>query len=195
MYKLADAITRVNGDGDFIARVLTESLLAERPISDEQALSHREMDYLVSSGAFTPEGLDETKTLVARGALPAKVATALLASVHQTISTQDAQAFLGLTPADLCELVEVGGLLAVEVAGQQRFPSWQFSLGSPGKLLPHLSEIIALVGDQNWRSIAALMATPQSSMASEGHHTPIEWFRRGGSVDALEQLLEVRSWR
>lgn len=195
MHKLADAITRVNGDGDYIARVLTESLLAERPISNEPALSHREMDYLDASGAFTPDALDKTRTLVARGTLPAKVATALLSSVHKTLSSGDTQAFLGLTPEELDQTVKAGGLLAVEIAGQQRFPSWQFSLGSPGKLLPHLSEIVVLVADQDWRSIAALMATPQSAMVTEGQHTPIEWFKRGGNVDALEHLLDLRSRR
>jgi hypothetical protein len=195
MQRLADAITYVNGDGDYIAHVVADSLLAERPISDEPSPSRREVDFLVSSGAVTSEKLDETRTRVSRGALPAGAATALLANLHQTLSSQDAAAFLGLTIEDLGELVEAGGLLAVEVAGQRRFPSWQFSLGSPSKLLPHLGEIVALVADQNWRSIAALMATPQPSMVTEGQHTPIEWFRRGGSVDAFEQLLDLRDHR
>lgn len=195
MQRLANAITYVNGDGDYIAHVLANSLLAERPISDEPSPSRREVDFLVSSGAFTPEKLDETRTRVTRGELPAGAATALLASLHRTMSSHDAGAFLGLTPDDLDELVEAGGLLAVEVAGQRRFPTWQFSLASPGKLLPHLGEVIALVADQDWRSVAALMTTPQPSMVTEGQHTPTEWFRSGGTVDVFEQLLDLRSRR
>jgi len=195
MQRLADAITRVNGDGDYIAHVMADSLLAERPICDEPSPSRREVDFLVSSGALTPEKLDETRTRVSRGELPAGAATALLANLHRTMSSRDAGAFLGLTLERLGELVDAGQLLAVEVGGQRRFPSWQFSLGSPGKLLPHLREIIALVADRNWRSVAALMATPQPSMVTEGQHTPTEWFRRGGSVEVFEQLLDLRDRR
>lgn len=50
MRALEDAIARLNGDGNYIARALTESLLAERPIVDEPSLSPEEIDFLITSG-------------------------------------------------------------------------------------------------------------------------------------------------
>lgn len=191
---LADAITRLNGDGDFIARALTESLLSERPIEDEEALSPQEINFLISSGTFTAEEFEELSLSVARGYLPARAASSLLASLNQSMSADDAAAFLDLTPTELRELVSEGRLYAVNLASHQRFPSWQFSLSSPGKVLPHLKEIVALLEGQDWISVSGLMSTPQSTMVAHGEQTPVEWFRNGGDLDALEQILEAEEW-
>lgn len=194
MLSLSEAIARLNGDGDYIARVLTESLLAERPISEEPELSAQEKDFLISSGEFTPEEFDEIALRVSQGFLPASVATSLLARLHQSMSADDVRGFLDASDEEVQELATTDNLFAVDIAGQQRFPSWQFSLSSPGKLLPHLREIIALVKEQDWQSVSALMSTPQDTMITHGQQTPIEWFRNGGTIDALEDLLEEEEW-
>lgn len=194
MHSLASAIARINGDGDYIARVLTESLLAERPNSDEPDLSPEEINFLISSGEFTPDEFEEVALQVSRGALPAGAATALLAGLHQSMSIDDVRGFLDISGEEVQRLVETNNLYAIEIAGQRRFPSWQFSNGSPGKILPHLREIIALVGQRDWLSVSGLMTTPQDTMISRGRQTPVEWSRRGGNVRALETLIEDEDW-
>jgi len=67
-------------------------------------------------------------------------------------------------------------------------------LSSPGKLLPHLTEIIALVAANRWVSVAGLMSTPQSEVVAEGKQTPVQWFRNGGGIDALAEILEAERW-
>lgn len=191
---LADAITRLNGDGDFIARALTESLLSERPIEAEEALSPQEINFLISSGTFTAEEFEELSLSVARGDLPARAASSLLASLNKSMSADDAAAFLDLTQTELRDFVSEGRLYAVNLASHQRFPSWQFSLASPGKVLPHLKEIIALLKGQDWISVSGLMSTPQSTMIAHREQTPVEWFRNGGDLDALEQILDAEEW-
>lgn len=195
MHALEEAITRLNADGDFIARAMTESLLAARPISDEPTLSPEESDYLTSSGAFGAKKLQDTSAAVAKGSLTASAANTLLAGLHQSMSPAETRGFLKLTEDQLEELVMGGRLYAVEVAGEQRFPAWQFSLGSPGKLLPHLPEIIAILGEKHWISAAGLMSTPQSAMVAHGKQTPVEWFRGGGGIEALEKIVEAQKWR
>lgn len=59
MRALGDAIARLNGDGDYVARAMTESLLAERPMTEEPSLSPEEIEFLISSGEFTPEEFDD----------------------------------------------------------------------------------------------------------------------------------------
>jgi hypothetical protein len=195
MRALEDAIARLNGDGDYIARALTESLLVERPIVDEPSLSPEEIDFLISSGEFTAEEFDDIATRVRRGDLEAGAANALVAGLHRTMSDDDVRGFLDLDDKELNHLVTARRLYAVDVAGRRRFPSWQFSLSSPGKLLPHLTEIIALLAEEHWISASGLMSTPQSEMVMEGEHTPVEWFRAGGGIEALVEILETERWR
>ncbi len=195
MHALEDAISRLNADGDYIARVLTGSLLAARPLLDEPSLSPEEAEYLIASGDFTPEEFDDIATRVRRGELEADVANTLVANVHSSMSDDAVRGFLDLSDQELDDLVAAKRLYAVHIAGQRRFPSWQFSLSSPGKLLPHLTEIIALLVDKHWISASGLMSTPQSTMIVEGKHTPVEWFRAGGGIDALEEILEAQRWR
>lgn len=195
MATLADAIARLNADGDYVARVLTGALVAQRPVDDKEDLTQQEAEYLVGSGAFTPEKFRDTSIRVARGSLPAGAATALLTSLHQSMSAESAALFLHIDEAALNQAVEDGELYAVDVSGHRRFPSWQFSLSSPGKLLPHLAEIIALLRDKNWISVSGLMATPQAAMVAEGRQTPVEWFRNGGGIEALERIVEGQKWR
>lgn len=195
MAALCDAITHLNADGNYVAEALTQSILAQRPISREDHLSPQEADYLVRSGAFTPEEFEETLRQVNRGDLPLGVASTLLASLHRSLTAESTALFLKLDAAMLQQAVTNGELYAVEVAGQMRFPSWQFSLSSPGKLLPHLSEIISLLTETNWISVSGLMATPQSTMVAEVPQTPVEWFRGGGDIDALRRIIESQKWR
>jgi hypothetical protein len=194
MHALENAITRVNGDGDYIARLLTETLLAERPLSDEPPLSGAEADVLIASGAFTRETLADISDRVRRGSLSAVAASTLVSHVHSSMSNDDVRGFLDLSPAELDRAVEARNLYAIEVGGMRRFPMWQFSVSSPGKLLPHLAEIIELVGTMNWISVAGLMSTTQSEMESFGAQSPVEWFRQGGEIGALEAVLARKSW-
>lgn len=194
MRALGDAIARLNADGDYVARALTESLLAERPMTDEPSLAPEEIDFLISSGEFTPEEFDDIATRVRRGALPAGAANALVAELHRSMSEDDVRGFLDLSDDELEQLVSTGRIYAVDIAGKRRFPAWQFSLSSPGKLLPHLAEIIALVAANRWLSVAGLMSTPQSEMVAEGKQTPVQWFRDGGGIDALAEILEAERW-
>ena len=62
-------------------------------------------------------------------------------------------------------------------------------------MLPHLKEIIALLKGKDWISVSGLMSTPQSTMVAHGKQTPVEWFRSGGDLDALEQTLQAQKWR
>lgn len=190
-----DAVTRLNADGDFIVQALTDQLRAERPVADKESLTPQEVDYLIRSKTFTPESFKATSIDVARGGLLASVASTLLTSVLQTISAPAAAAFLHMDEDSLFAAADRGELYMVEVAQSRRFPSWQFSLSSPGKLLPHLTEIIDIVKDKGWMSVSALMATPQSTMVTDGQHSPVEWFRRGGDVQALARIIEGQKWR
>lgn len=190
-----DAVARLNADGDYIVRALTDQLLAERPITDQEELTPQELSYLIRSKVFTPETYEETSTRVARGGILAGSASTLLTSVLQTLSASTAAAFLNMDEDSLFAAADRGELYAVDVAQSRRFPSWQFSLSSPGKILPHLTEIIDIVKDKSWVSVSALMATPQSTMVAEGQHSPVEWFRRGGDVGALAQIIEAQKWR
>jgi hypothetical protein len=93
-------------------------------------------------------------------------------------------------------LVEEGRLYAATVHGRLRFPHWQFALSKPGKVLPHLPEVIQALGPE-WQpqSVAAFMATPQGDLVAEGRKTPTAWLRDGGDVQDVIDLIELdRLW-
>jgi len=91
--------------------------------------------------------------------------------------------------------VSEGRLYAIEISGRLRFPVWQFSLESPGKLLPGLAEVIQVVTPRwGWTSVAGFMATAQSSLVATGRKTPVAWLRDGGDVDTVRQIVESDDW-
>lgn len=83
----------------------------------------------------------------------------------------------------------------IGVSGRQRFPQWQFDVSLPGKLLPHLPEVIRVVSSR-WesRGVAAFMATPQADLVGDGRKTPVTWLRDGGDIRDVVEIVEDDDW-
>jgi hypothetical protein len=145
--------------------------------------------YLIESGDFTAEELDAAAREVDRGALQLGIAEAFLSHLQSTMSLDDVTGFLGWDEKSARAAVSEQRLYAIDIAGRLRFPSWQFNVGSPHKLIPGLSEVIEVVTSRwEWPSVAGFMATPQSSLVAKGRKTPVEWLRDGGDVSEGRSL-------
>ncbi|GGD76624.1 hypothetical protein [Microbacterium murale] len=194
LQRLGQAIAHVGGDSEYLADALADFLFVQRPFVPN-ALAQHDANYLVESGAFTPDELADAMRIVERGSLQLGAALNFLSNLHATRSLGDIMGFLNLASEAVTQAVQGGRLYAVVISGQVRFPDWQFSLESPGRLLPHLPEVIEALAGWDARSISGFMATPQSGLVAEGRQTPVEWLRRGLDVTAIRKIVEEREWR
>jgi hypothetical protein len=190
--RLADAVARLANDPDYFIQALTDLLLAMKPISLAR-LSENEARFLIESGSFTAEEWAVTSASVTRGALQLSATEGWLLALFATKSMEDVAGFLDWSEEDVRSAVADGSLYAVKISGRLRFPTWQ--LGSPGRLLPGLPELIAVISPRwNWQSAAGFMATRQSKLVAEGRKTPVEWLRDGGDVNAVKEIVEASDW-
>jgi hypothetical protein len=189
--ELARAIYRLNDDPKWLLAALLEFLYALQPVVPNR-LTDAEKRFLIESGTLTPETLADTEAEVDRGALQLDAIEGWLSHLLDTISLGEAACFLGMAEDEVTGLVKEGRLYAETVCGRLRFPRWQFDVRKPGKVLPHLPEIIqAASSDWQPRSVAAFMATPQENLVAEGRKTPTAWLRDGGDLQDVIELIEL----
>jgi hypothetical protein len=192
--QLARAVAQLNNDSEWFLEALTDYVYSLRPVTKNR-LTEAERRYLIESGDFTAEALADAEKSVDRGSLQVDAIEGWLAQLNDTISLDEAAEFLGREECDVTRSVTEGRLYAVEVSGRRRFPGWQFDVRQPGKVLPHLQEVVQAVSSR-WesRGIAAFMATPQSGLVARGRKTPAAWLRDGGDVAKVVEIVESDDW-
>jgi hypothetical protein len=191
---LAHAVARLSNDPDWFLQALTDMVLTMTPISMKR-LTEQEESFLIESGTFTADELAETQAHVERGELQLNSAEVFLSNLRATMSLDDVTGYLGLDEEAARTAVAEGRLYAIEISGRLRFPAWQVNVGSREKLIPGLAKVIEVVTPRwDWQSVAAFMATPQSSLVAEGRKTPVEWLRDGGDVGAVREIVEANDW-
>lgn len=187
LLRLGAAIAALDGDGDYIAAALTEFLHSRRPVAKDLMRDQRP-----ASDSATGQELGTILGAVEKGSLQVGAAEAFLAHLATTLSLEDTAAFLGWDEDRVRASVSENRLYAVEFSGRLRFPSWQFALTQPDKLLPGLANLIQVLTRRwGWASIAGFMSTPQADLVSTGRQTPTEWLLRGGSVDKVVDIVET----
>lgn len=188
--RLIEAVTSLAVDPEYFLNALTDHLLAMQPVSPD-TLTKAEQDFLIKSGTFTTESWAAATDRHARGSAHVLMVRGWLLSLLETLPIWEAAVFLGREEDTVRKDAAAGRLYAIEVSGQLRFPRWQFDLGSPGKLLPGLSVLIAAAAPRwDWQSVAGFMSTPQFDLIAEGRQTPVEWLRGGGDIDSVTEIVE-----
>ncbi|WP_277959292.1 hypothetical protein [Frigoribacterium faeni] len=188
--RLAQAIERLGNDADYFMDALTEKLLSMEPLLKYEPDDDSDRAFLIASGTFTPAEYNATRRSLARGSLQLRVVESWFSSLAGTLSLKTIARFLHWSEDEVTAAVAEGRLYAVEISGQLRFPEWQLSLSSPGKLLPGLAEVIAADNPKrSWIVLAGLMGTPQEDLYGEGHKTPVAWLRDGGDVKRVTDVV------
>lgn len=190
---LGAALTALVSDSHWLIAGLAEVALSLRPVAAD-AMTPEQEDSLIRSGAFTEKELAATRLDVARGALQLSALENFLTHACQTISLDQACGILRLDPADAIAQASAKELLAVEIGGAPRFPSWQFDLRSASKRLPGLSEILHAGAWRGWMGLSALMAVRQSDLIGEGPMTPHAWLSDGGPVEDVIALAREEEY-
>jgi hypothetical protein len=188
--RLAQAIERLGNNADYFMDALTEKLLSMEPLLKPEPDDDSDRAFLIASGSFSAAEYDAARRSVARGSLQLRVVETWMSSLAGTLSVKAIAGFLHWSDDEVTTAVADGRLYAVEISGRLRFPEWQLSLSSPGKLLPGLAEVIAAASsEQSWIVLAGLMGTPQEDLYGEGNKTPVAWLRDGGDVRRVTDIV------
>jgi len=191
---LAEAIASLSNDSAFFIEALTEMLLAMSPVSGAN-LSANEVRFLIESGRFTREEWADVSAAVDKGSLQLSTTQWWLTGLLSTMSLEETSHYLGWSEESVLSAEAGGHLYGVEITGRMRYPTWQFDVGSPDRILPGLTEILQVLdAGWTWRNVAGFMSTPQSALVAEGRKTPVAWLRDGGTVDTVKQSLESVDW-
>lgn len=190
---LVRAICRLSASPEWLVAALTETLNA---MPTPTRLTTAEVEYLLSSSAFTPDQVTQTSDRVARGSLALDGAESFLSALYGTWTLTQVANFLGVSNPDVLGAVAQGQLYAVSVADSLRFPVFQFDVGQPERVIPNLPELIATVGGRwSWLSTVAFMETRQQSLVAVAKQTPRAWLLDGGSFDDVKHIIESASRR
>ncbi|WP_311245377.1 MULTISPECIES: hypothetical protein [unclassified Microbacterium] len=175
--------------------VLSEAESMIEAQSPDDGLTAAEREYMVSSGAFTPEKLAEIDRNLAAGQLERVEARTRTGAVLRTLSSSDVSELLGIDDSRVRHRVSKGLLYGFMTGTKRRYPQWQFDDGGP---IPHLAAIIrAFPADWPPAKIEAFMTVPKSSLRGEllGHPeiermSPTQWLVEGGEPDVVIGIIE-----
>jgi hypothetical protein len=194
---IADFVDIVNDlgvDGRWLVQGLTDFLRREQR-DGAPGMTAEERKFVIESGAMTEAELDESERDVAKGVLEENAGELWLKTYQETWSGDTAAAFLGWTEEELLNAAQEQRIHGVPVRGRLRFPRWQFSLRSPGKLIPNLESILPVLTEHwDWISISAFMSVRQRSLVAEGRKTPRSWLRDGGDPRAIAEIIKGNKW-
>jgi hypothetical protein len=189
---------RDQGQGDVlvitILREITELIKKRRPSGS--ALSAKQIDYLVESGAFSEPELASIQASVANGDLAAAEHSTRLNAISETLSAAEVALRLGIDSSRVRHRQAEGYLYSFLVGGKRRYPLWQFTGDALCPELPGLEALVkAIPEDMQPAGVQGFISTPQASLSLHGEPlTPGEWLRQGGDtqpvIDVLDSLVQ-----
>lgn len=189
------AFRALGAEGDYLVLGLTTLIKSMPPVLPQAAQSEHSMS-LVEAGVMTAEDVAAAEYELAQGALPLVESGGWLSSAWETVSLDSASAFLHRTPQDIVSAAERGELLMVEISGERRIPTWQFTTRPVGHLLPHLAELLpALLERWHPLSIGRFFTTRQEDLIDEGMKTPAAWLEDGGAPCEVLDLISAGLYR
>lgn len=186
---LIDAIDGLTDDPAWLISALTEAISAMEPPGTP---SEAETRYLLAPGAFTTDELTKISREVARGSLILVGAETLLTGIRATWSVEQVSGYLQTSESAVVDAVRDGRLYVVEISNRLRFPTFQFNIGRPEPLIPHLEELVAAIGNRwHWVSVVSFMQTPQEDLIAVARQTPTAWLADGGHVEAVLKIIQT----
>lgn len=194
---IADFVDTVNDlgvDGRWLVQGFTDFLRHQKR-GGGPGMTSEQRTFVVESGAMTEAELVDSEERVTKGSLEESAGELWLRTFHETWSASTAAHFLGWTNDEVLAAAKEQRIYGIPIRDRLRFPRWQFSLGSPGRLIPHLETVLPVLTEHwDWISISAFMSVRQSSLVAEGRKTPRSWLRDGGDAAAISDIIEGDKW-
>ncbi|MET4053158.1 hypothetical protein ABID81_002533 [Frigoribacterium sp. PvP054] len=188
--EFVDTVNDLGVDGRWLVQGLTDFLRRQKR-GGGPGMTAEERKFVVESGSMTEAELVDSEKRVAKGSLEKSAAELWLGTYQETWSASTVAHFMGWTEDEVLAAAEGQRIYGVPVRDRLRFPRWQFSLGSPGRLIPHLETVLPVLTEHwDWISISAFMSVRQRSLVAEGRKTPRSWLRDGGDPAAISEIIE-----
>ena len=185
----ATAVGRVADDPDFLVAALTDRLTGAEPIAKRATVVAAERLEAVKGGLVTADEVVALVDLVLRNSL--RIADVLRWTIEltRTRSLTETAALLRWSQAQVVEAVEDRRLVAVEINTLWRFPDWQFTYGTPDRLLPGLPNLATVMKREQWELAGAFLRTPQATFGGWVDRSPRDWLLAGCDVQAVVDAL------
>ncbi|ROR36412.1 hypothetical protein N8D77_12195 [Curtobacterium flaccumfaciens] len=188
--RLIKALRGLGGERAYLLRGLSTLIETLDPIRPHRTTDDDQQAALVKIGAFTEESFAETQRAVDRGELRLAEIKTWLTAARDTRSLRSVARFLHLSEDEVLVEVAKHRLVAVEIGGELRFPTWQLNTRPVGRVLPHLPELIpALEQRWDWISMGGFFTTRQEDLYGEGRKTPAAWLEDGGAPEAVRDIV------
>jgi hypothetical protein len=192
--EFVDTVNDLGVDGRWLVQGLTDFLRRQKR-GGGPGMTAEERIFVIESGAMTEAELLDSERRVAKGSLEKSAGELWLRTYQETWSASTAAHFLGWTDDEVLAAAKEQRIYGIPVRGRLRFPRWQFSLGSPGRLIPHLETVLPILTEHwDWISVSAFMSVRQGSLVAEGRKTPRSWLRDGGDPAAIADIIESDKW-
>jgi hypothetical protein len=185
-----DAINDLRADSTYLIHGLTTFVRTLKPVQQRDAHGDQQQA-LIELGVFTAETLAETQREVDRGALQLDAAESWLVAALETVSLQSIANFLHRTEDEIRQAVAERKLMAVDIAGQLRFPAWQLNSRPVGRTPPYLETLLPSMERRwDWMTMGRFFATRQEDLVGEGRKTPAAWREDGGNPETVKRIIE-----
>ena len=185
-----DALNALGTDGRYLLDSLANFVWTLAPVR-VSGLFDEQKALLIELGVFTANTLAETQADIDRGGFQLSSIESWLSEIRETLSLESVTAFLGRDENDVKGAVAERRLYAIEIASHLRFPAWQLSLRSPGKVLPHLEALLPALEERwGWISISRFFATRHEDLVAKGRKTPAAWLEDGGDPEAVRRIVQ-----
>ena len=189
--RLFEALHRLGGDRSYLLHGLVTLIETLEPIRPHDPSDDDQRAVLVELGVFTKQSFAETQREVDRGELRLHEIKTWLTAARDTRSLRSIARFLHLSEDEVRAEVAKHRLVAVDIGGELRFPTWQLNTRPVGRVLPHLPELVpALEQRWDWISMGGFFTTRQEDLYGEGRKTPAAWLEDGGDPEAVRDLVE-----
>lgn len=186
---LLAAIEALGADAEWLRAGLV-TLIRSLPRVTPSTLGGAERASLIASGSISEAALAAAEDDVARGAAALGPIETWVKGAWETRSVRSVATFLHIEPRDVWTLIKDARLIGVEIGGEMRIPSWQFSTRPVGRTLPHLEELIpALLRRWDPLQIGFFFETRQENLYGQGRKTPAAWLEDGGNSEAIAKIV------
>ncbi|MCS5521811.1 hypothetical protein NY551_03580 [Curtobacterium flaccumfaciens pv. oortii] len=189
--RLIEALRGLGGERAYLLRGLSTLIETLEPIRPHNPTVDDQRAALIELGVFTEQSFAETQREVDRGELRLQEIKTWLTAARDTRSLRSIAGFLHLSEDEVRAEVAKHRLVAVDIGGELRFPTWQLNTRPVGRVLPHLPELVPALEERwDWISMGGFFTTRQEDLYGDGRKTPAAWLEDGGDPESVRDIVE-----
>jgi len=160
--------------------------------SGDGALTDEQAEFLIRSGAMTPQGLAGAQASVASGDLDDSERLAAQQAIEQSLSAVEVATRLSIDLDEVDQRQHRGELFTFTSRGEQRYPTWQLTADPRRPVLPGLAQCITAIPEgMHPATVLGFMTTPQDDVHVDGQPATLaDWLLNGGDPQIVRDAFD-----